>query len=470
MTTAGQLQNTIAGLVAQRNALQIQLNAVLANGGDASVAADTLRRQIAQLNQEILTLNSEYYTVLSEDAAPTASSGGVAATTQGVVSPTAPNGRVTVQGITDQQTAALQNNTETGTDAPTRTIERTQATPPNNPNAALASIPPGTQASTVGTIPDTPIASSTQNAGVGAGRDDSAAPTLNGTQKSVNQAFNQSITAQPNVLDKYASYTYSISWYLLTPQQMKTFCRTGSRNPAGWQLLIQSGGIPTSSRYSLDPANQIFSRDYYLDNLEIKSTIAGKGTNAAHNATELNFSVTEPNGLTLLNNLYAAVKNIYKSIDVQNPNYVKAPYMLAVRFYGYDEQGNLDLRVGNRGTDGNVNKTDPSAVVEKFYPLLLKNITFKMNNKLVEYRVEASAIPYKVALGTFHQTVPYNFELVGETLNDIFNGKQVSAAAVSTDGRDASNTRQPVATGPSVPNSPTYASGSSLDPNSYGAG
>lgn len=309
---------------------------------------------------------------------------------------------------------------------------------------------------------DVTISTPKTQAGASAAPDDNTATQTNATGSGTNSSgtgttgtsnLEQPIIPQPNVLDKYVSYTYSVSWYLMTPTQAKELSQIGIQNISNWQLLIQSGGIPVQDRNTLDPNKQIFSKDYYFDNLEIKSVFTGKGTASAHNAAEMSWTITEPNGLTLLNNLYAAVVNLYKKENIENPNYVNATYCLVIKFYGYDEQGNL-VPVGKQGTNGNVNLTDPTAVVTKFYPIRIANITFKLANKQVEYKIEAVPIPYSINRGTFRGTIPYNYELVGNTLQDVLIGKTTNAqtVAASETTRDNNNT-QPV----TVPDAPSKA-------------
>jgi hypothetical protein len=107
------------------------------------------------------------------------------------------------------------------------------------------------------------------------------------------------------VLDEYASYTYAVSWYLLTPDQYNEMNRSQKKNCASWQLLMQSGGAPTQAAVLLQRAAISFlDLDYYIDELEIDSLIPLKGTGAANTATDIKFKVTEPSGITLIENLY----------------------------------------------------------------------------------------------------------------------------------------------------------------------
>lgn len=300
------------------------------------------------------------------------------------------------------------------------------------------------------TTDDSPAKAPT-SPGVGA-RTDDAAPTSTGdTQTSVNAAFNNAkITPRPNVLNKYASYSYALSWYLLSPEQFTLLQATGKKNIANWQLLMQSAGAPQSTAgNSLDAQpnaqvtgsansagrNQEFSLDYYMDNLDIETLVPLKGTGMAHSAVAMSFTVVEPNGITLIGNLYRAVDNLYKELNITDRvNYPMAQYCLAIRFYGYDQNGNLATAAGS------ANQGDPSAIVEKFYPFIIENITYRLANRAVEYTVRCKPIAQFYNLSQDRGTIPFNYELVGQTVGDILNGKTVgqSPEARSTDGRQPS--------------------------------
>lgn len=275
--------------------------------------------------------------------------------------------------------------------------------------------------------------------GAGATSDDSG--TRQNTTQIINSAFNSKITPQPNILDQYASYTYSISWYLMQPNTYKTLLESKKKSLAGMQLLAQSGGAPAgtagatsqntqgpgavTTNTSVDAGrNSFFNLDYYIDNLEIESLITGGGNRMAHNATNIKFTVTEPTGITLINNLYQAVSSVYKQSNIP---YAIAQYCLVIRFYGYDDNGNL-IQVGK---DRN-SSTDPRAVVEKFYPFLITNIKFRLANKIVEYSVDAKAIPHTVGFGQDLGTIKAPFELTGTTVKDVLSGRAVSGTAGQT--------------------------------------
>jgi len=52
---------------------------------------------------------------------------------------------------------------------------------------------------------------------------------------------------QPNILDKFASYTYSASVYLMSAKQYERLLLSNKKNINGYFLLFQSGGAPTNT-------------------------------------------------------------------------------------------------------------------------------------------------------------------------------------------------------------------------------
>lgn len=388
---------------------------------------ERLRTQIASGQNYLVDLDAQLAFFGAQESAPNASSGQIVAEEQraraedaNVQNPGTNPGTIPV--IPANQ---VNQNIEFGTDGRIRTLTETQSTPPFGSSTPTLF---ATRDDEGNLLP--PIGSTNTSAGVGARNDDSPPSTSATTQQIINTSFsspgNSKIVPKPNVLDQYASYTYSLSWYLLTPDQYNSMITSQKRNVSGWSLLMQSAGAPTQvAGAGVAGRNSFFNLDYYMDDLEINTLIPLKGTNMAHSAVDLKFKVVEPNGLTLINNLYQAVSNLYKTQNVAtNPNYAMAQYCMVVRFYGYDDSGNL-MQAGQGGTNGNNNRTDPRAVVEKFYPFVITNIKFRMANRAVEYDIEAKPIGQFYNLSQDRGTIPFAFGLIGETIGDVLIGKPI---------------------------------------------
>jgi hypothetical protein len=284
-------------------------------------------------------------------------------------------------------------------------------------------------------------AGNTGNAATSVNPDNNPLPSLSTTQLAVNTSsagLNQSITTQPNQLDQYASYTYAISWFLLTPAQYNAMVDSQQPNTAGWKLLMQSGGAPITGR------NPAFPLDYYMDDLEIDSKIPMGGSNWINTATDIRFKVTEPNGITLLQNLFKAVTSAYKTSQqsqtdttnigtaaaaspttTETPNYLQAQHCLVIEFYGYDSQGKLvaPAKGANNGGYGQ------SAVIAKYYPFRVTDIKFQIANRAIEYAISGKPIPQSYNSSTDRGTVPFPFAMTGQTVDQLLNGSPVAAGA-----------------------------------------
>jgi hypothetical protein len=465
MSNVALIESTIRSIQTSISVANQQLAQARAEGNTQRVAE--LNAYIGELNQSLAQANAELQAVQS--AAPV-SSGQVVAEEQRARSDNAAvqnppsSTQSAVPVVTQDQ---VNQGVEVGNNGRVRPQTQTQATPPAGAGSA---VPFATKDDDGNPLP----ATAATQIGVAANRDDNTAPNSNATAQIINARFNQRIVPRPNVLDAYASYTYAITWYLLTPDQYNETIISQKKNCASWQLLMQSGGAPTqqagatsTSSTATAGRNQFFSNDYYIDDLEIDSLVPLKGTGAANTATNIKFRVTEPNGITLLENLYKAVSTLYKQKNVsKQANYPMAQYCLAVRFYGYNDNGEL-VTISSRSAGGSGNLTDSRAVVEKFYPFVITNIKFRIpKDRVVEYEVEGKPIPHFYNKSQDRGTIPFAFELVGETVDQVLRGKPVGTVYPASPGER----RDSPAPNTSAPSNPGSGPGASVNDISASAG
>ena len=357
-------------------------------------------------------------------------------------------------GTNAKVTPTTASDPTVGTNAPVRTAEQSQAIRNNS------GLPVLTEDGTVSNLrrnPENgdlydpgPNYAPAGGPGSAAGNEDSG-QAKNATQNSIDALFSkvQAITPQGNILDQYASYTYNISVYLMTAAGYRRLVVSAKRNIAGYALLFQSGGAAASfPDGNADQAgrNPYFSLDYYIDNVEIHGLISGKATGAPHNSNTLKFTVIEPNGITLINNLNDAVTNyIYggdtklkKEGDAKNrlSPWGGQNYLMVIKFYGYDSNGNL-VRGGTQKPDGG---SDPNAVIEKYIPFQISQLKFKVGSKAVEYNFECVTPANIINSGSNRGTIPYDVEIAASTLKDALAGELVvTANAADANGRPAAN-------------------------------
>jgi hypothetical protein len=305
-----------------------------------------------------------------------------------------------------------------------KTTQESQATPANN----FGVINPDSWDDGPKTAPTSSGvgAGTSSNSADARGNDNNPIPNSGSNQQVINNNFSgQAIVPQPNVLDRYVSYTYAISWWILTPDQYNKLSSGEELAPAfgtgTWSLLMQSGGAPTAGR------NPAFPLDYYLDDLEIETFLMGKGTSMSTNGMEIKFKVVEPNGITLIQNLYKATTAVYKNIKA--PNYGAAQYCLTIEFYGYDANGNLVAPAS-----GSIAGASKQAIIKKYYPFIIQNINFRTVANQIEYMVTGTAVPYATGAAQARGTIPFAFAFAGQTVSQLLQGGPLATATTQDQG------------------------------------
>lgn len=411
----------------------------------------------------------------SQEAAAAAPQGPSATPTQQV----GPNGRIVTPSPTTTPTNADTPATaesgagvDTNTNPPVKTLEQTQSTNPSQTAAGPVAVrDTGAQQPQLKTSP-----------GVGQ-NDENPGPNAGTSQTDLNAAQAASLIApQPNVLDKYSSYSYVASVYLTSQVQYERLLAGTDKKIDGYQLLFQSGGAPvgdgvirpdqtfsqadpnnpssvTSSwkNYAQANRNPFFDADFYIDNITLTTLTLGQATASAHASTELKFTVVEPMGITLLNRLFKAVQNFSPTAPGTNKvNYTSAIYLMVIRFYGYDQDGNLVMPIrGGLQTPGDT--SDPKAVVEKFIPFRINTINWSVGSKLVSYEWNCTPVGQGLAASSGRGTIPYDLQLTNTTVGALLKGPTTySTAQASNDAPGASTTtdargRATAASDPRVP-------------------
>lgn len=391
-----------------------------------------------------------------------------------------PDGRIEPagngSGTNAQPTPTFENTPTTGTDATTRTISQTQAIN-NLSNRATA----GAGQSTADFAARDPRRTDIGGPGAGSRGDDNTPQTPSVVINRLDALYaanNNYITERSNVLDDYASYTYSLSWYLATPVSYNTTIDSIKQSLNGYYLLAQSGGagiapgvrqpgpgvdvyVPGYDKKYQDtvPGSTVigaerspyFNLDYYLDNLTIETAYsAGINSGGPMTYKNISFTVSEPNGLTLPFNLYRAVNEVYnqtvrKSTDSNSfINYASGMYCMVIRFYGYDDRGQLVQPITN-----NVGSTDPLAAVEKFIFYQQTSLSYSVGSKLTEYRITGASPSTNIGFSVNRGSIPFNMQFTGSTVKDVLVGqiKQQTASQAAGD-----QTRNDIPIAPAPPN------------------
>ena len=238
-----------------------------------------------------------------------------------------------------------------------------------------------------------------------------------------------------NPLGYFSSYNYQLSLYMITPDAYDAFIQSGRKDinafsqlagadNGGAYLIAQSGGINNADELRAPG----FGFDYSIDNLSFDTITSGKAGEGDTNTTSIKFTITEPYGFSFVSNLRKAQAELEaglakngKSIHLpKNPT--KQSFILGIRFYGYDEVGNL-----LKGTEMFDNNTlDPSApgngaVFQRYYDIILTDLKFKIDGKAVTYNISAASLAPAEAFGIKRGQVDTNINIEASDVETAVN-------------------------------------------------
>lgn len=238
-----------------------------------------------------------------------------------------------------------------------------------------------------------------------------------------------------NPLEYFSSFTYNLTLYMTTPECMNYYLNNGKLPDSQGQrqlfIVAQSGGvnrnearaITTNFNGPMGPGQD--GLDYYIDDLNIEQFLVAKdGQKTSTVGTTINFKIIEPIGFAFLNRLTAASEQINKLSGLINsgnlssrPNLYQQCYMIGVRFYGYDEDGNI--MESSKIQDSTQVLNDKFAVYERVFPIVGTKVNFKLDGKATVYNWEAVILPLQAAFGTKFGRIPESASLEGTTVADV---------------------------------------------------
>ena len=206
----------------------------------------------------------------------------------------------------------------------------------------------------------------------------------------------------PNDLRHFASFNYIFTLSALTTREINSPDTTYRQGKTEFPFIKSGGGVK-----SLVPSRQ---REYFIDNVQIKSLIAPKATIRQSNATSINFEVTEPYSMGIfLETLQTS------AILAGHGDYLQAPYLLEVEFVGWD-------------TNGFFVPADITNSMRRMFPFKFVNIDFSVNEVGSIYNV--TAIPWhEQSFSSSVQTAKVDYTLEGFTVVDLAlkGGKSISS-------------------------------------------
>jgi hypothetical protein len=197
-----------------------------------------------------------------------------------------------------------------------------------------------------------------------------------------------------NVLHNYASYTYGLSLHALTVEDYaKINSDPGKYVPKN--VLIASAG----RRGIEDFDRQVrFNEDFFFDNLTMTTVIGMSAEARNSNTIEVKFTIIEPYGMTFMNRLINAAR------DMHIPNFRDMPYLLQIDFYGYDDNG------------------IPSKIKEitKSIPIKFGSFVSKVTTSGATYDIDAFPYNHGGFLESSSAINPIKLEVMAQNIGEFF--------------------------------------------------
>lgn len=243
---------------------------------------------------------------------------------------------------------------------------------------------------------------------------------------------------QKNPLAKFSSYTYGLTLYMFSPEAMNTFGATGklpeSTTTTPYAIIAQSGGIrndsePRGLTYTGIPGPGKTGLDFYIDDLTYTTYfLAADGQKTATAASSFAWKIVEPTGFTFLTRM----RNLSEWICAQSrilsgsdkkvlPNIFQQHFLLGIKFYGYDVDGNMLTSNSVPDTDKILN--DEFALYQRLFPVTLKACNTTINGRSTIYNMEGELAAERIAFGAKYGTLKTQANLEGMTVGEVLGNK-----------------------------------------------
>lgn len=217
-----------------------------------------------------------------------------------------------------------------------------------------------------------------------------------------------------NVLHDYTAYTYRITLYLLTPDDLTALSNSPETFVPTYALISSGGGFANKSAAKVPGRHPDFMEDFYFDNLSLTTVVGLNSKSKASNAIDIKFNIVEPYGMTLLDRLFSACQTSAKCT-----NYVEVPYLIQIDFLS-----NVD-EVNKGGIRGNI-------IDSKRIPLKITEFKIKPTTGGTVYSVRG--MPYNHV--GFLQSVgatPVNLSVTAKTVGEYFSNTEQLASSFDKD-------------------------------------
>ncbi len=219
-----------------------------------------------------------------------------------------------------------------------------------------------------------------------------------------------------NVLDNYDSYTYGLALHILDKSEYNAMVENAGKDFKPKTTLIASAGRdagPTGTKRA--PG---WEDNFFFDKLSFSSILGLNKDSRGTNVINIDFTIIEPMGLSLIDRLIRTTKSLYAAGRTASGNnntteitYFHNCYLLQIDFFDSQEGCLTELR--------------------KFLPIKLTDLKIKVTSRGSEYSFSAQPFGHQAFFQSIAST-PANFECVAGTLREFFQTDDASSAQAAT--------------------------------------
>lgn len=214
---------------------------------------------------------------------------------------------------------------------------------------------------------------------------------------------------RPNPLHAYSNWTYKFTWYAISKDKANLIS-SGKLKPGG-EAALTDGAVLICSSGGSPEHSSAFPKDMYFGAVSLETVVGLSSRNRGTDLAKIEFEIIEPYNATLVPRLVSVNTRLNGNAD-----WGLGFYLLKLDFLGYDDAGNPTK----------IDKTT------KYFPILLSDVQFSVGPKHTTYKFQGA--PYHQQSQTaLDNTIPFHMEIVGGTVNEVFNGAKSVAVSFETE-------------------------------------
>ena len=229
--------------------------------------------------------------------------------------------------------------------------------------------------------------------------------------KAITQVALEAKPPFPNILHQYASYNYIFTLSVLDDASLNFPNETYRKGILG-PIILKSGNgnpsdrVPTANKTKSNPDG---SFDFYIEDVQINSSVGFDQSTGNTNATGLKFKLIEPYSMGMFfQTLQVAAKN------AGHTNYLEMPLLLSMEF-----KGHIDADLQNVQID----KTT------KYFPIRLYKFGMRATGKGAEYDISAFPVNEK-AYSKVYSELKTDVSIAGKSVGEMLQTGEKSLQVV----------------------------------------